>query len=350
MGLPVIDISFSQLGKTASNRSQRGVIALVLKDTAHSIFVVQGENDIPESLNAANKKILKEACKGNVATPNKIIVYVLAADGNIDDAFNYFESQEFTLFCCPAAETGDKTKIKAFITKMNDVVKYKTDALMYKETANSEAIINLTAAGVEFDGEAASNADVMARMAGVIEGTPLNQAVTFSVLDDVTKVETITTEQANSRIDAGELILVREMGKVRVGRGVTSLTDKSKGEAFKKIKLRKTMNLIHNDIRRVIVEKYIGKVPNSYDNKCVLITEISNYLNELAKEQLIQADYEVAIDLEAHRKYLIDNTNLDVANMNEQQIKEANTGSNVFLSVRVKMLDSIEDVYVKIEL
>lgn len=349
MGMPDITISFTQLGKSASNRSQRGVIALVLKDTKHSIFIAQGEEDIPEDLNAANKKLLKLAFIGNVSTPNKIIVYVLGSDSNLDDALNYFESQEFTLFCYPGAETADKTKVKAFINKMNTVVKYQTDALMFKEVANNEAIINLTATGVDFNYEAALSSDVMARIAGLIEGTPLHQATTFSVLPDVTKVEVITTEQADARVDAGELILVREMGKVRIGRGVNSLTD-NKGESFKKIKLRKIMNLIHNDIRRVIVEKYIGKIPNSYDNKCVLITEINNYLNELAKEQLIQADYTVNIDLEAHRKYLIDNTNLDVPNMNEQQIKEANTGSNVFLSVTVKLLDSIEDVKIRIDL
>ena len=38
--------------------------------------------------------------------------------------------------------------------------------------------------------------------------------------------------------------------------------------------VRKILNLIHNDLRRVIVEKYIGKVPNNYDNKCILINEI----------------------------------------------------------------------------
>lgn len=350
MGLPIIDISFSQLGKSASNRSQRGIIALVIKDTKHSIFIVQEEGDIPESLNAANKKIIELSLKGNVDSPNRIITYVLGTDGNIDDAFNYFESQEFTMFSYPAAGSEDKPKVKAFLNKMNNVVKYKTDGIMFGEAANTEYIINVTASGVEFNNVSASNADTLARITGMLEGTPLHQSVTFSVLPDVTKIENITTEQADARIDAGELILVREMGKVRIGRGVNSLTDNTKGDAFKKIKLRKIMNLIHNDIRRVLVDKYIGKIPNSYDNKCLLITEINNYLHELSKEQLIQNDYTVGIDLEAHRKYLMDNTNLDISSMSEQEIKEANTKSYVFLSLTVKILDSIEDVKIRIDL
>ena len=33
MGLPIIDISFKQLAQSAVKRSQRGIVALILKDT-----------------------------------------------------------------------------------------------------------------------------------------------------------------------------------------------------------------------------------------------------------------------------------------------------------------------------
>ena len=142
------------------------------------------------------------------------------------------------------------------------------------------------------------------------------------------------------------------MGKVRVARGVNSLTTltDAKGNAFQKIKLRKTLNLIHNDLRRVIVEKYIGKVPNNYDNKCILITEIKNYLDELSTEQLIEKVNTVGIDLIAQKKWLKDNTNLDVNNMSEQEIKEANTQSNVFIAISLKVVDAMEDIVVSVEI
>ena len=211
----------------------------------------------------------------------------------------------------PQAESGDVTAIKALIKKMNDVVKYKCDAILANDKADSEAIINYTAKNIVVNGEEVTTANHTARVAGLIEGTPLHQSVTFATLSDVDSIENLTKEEADSRIDNGELILVREMGKVRVARGVnalTTLTD-TKGNAFQKIKLRKTLNLIHNDLRRVIVEKYIGKVPNNYDNKCILITEIKNYLDELATEQLIEKVNTVGIDLIAQKKWLKDNTN-----------------------------------------
>lgn len=349
MGLPIIDISFKQLAKTSVIRSQRGIVALILKDTTKASLTIFNEGDIPSNLTEANQGLIKDVLKGS---PNKIELYVLGSDSEISEALTYFEGVEFNLMCMPSAESGDITAIKAFIKKMNDVVKYKCDAIVANDKADSEAIINYTAKNIVVGGESVTTANHTARIAGLIEGTPLHQSITFATLSDVDSIENLTKEQADSRIDAGELILVREMGKVRVARGVNSLTTltDTKGNAFQKIKLRKTLNLIHNDLRRVIVEKYIGKVPNNYDNKCILITEIKNYLDELSSEQLIEKVNTVGIDLSAQKKWLKDNTNLDVNVMSEQEIKEANTQSNVFIAISLKIVDAMEDILVSVEI
>lgn len=349
MGLPIIDISFKQLAKSAVIRSQRGIVALILKDTTKASLTVFDEGDIPSNLTEANQGLIKDVLKGS---PNKIELFVLGEEGEISEALTYFEGVEFNLMCMPSTQTSDVTAIKAFIKKMNDVVKYKCDAILANDKADSEAIINYTANDIVVGGESVTTANHTARIAGLIEGTPLHQSITFATLSDVDSIENLTKEQADGRIDAGELILVREMGKVRVARGVNSLTTLTdiKGNAFQKIKLRKTLNLIHNDLRRVIVEKYIGKVPNNYDNKCVLITEIKNYLDELSSEQLIEKVNEVGIDLIAQKKWLKDNTNLDVNAMTEQEIKEANTQSNVFLAISLKVVDAMEDIQISVEI
>ena len=349
MGLPIIDISFKQLAKSAVIRSQRGIVALILKDTTKASLTVFDEGDIPSSLTKENQGLIKDVLKGS---PNKIELFVLGTGGQISEALTYFEGVEFNLMCMPSAETSDVTAIKTFIKKMNDIVKYKCDAILANDKADSEAIINYTAKNIVVGGKSVSTANHTARIAGLIEGTPLHQSITFATLSDVDSIENLTKEQADTRINNGELILVREMGKVRVARGVNSLTTLTdvKGNAFQKIKLRKTLNLIHNDLRRVIVEKYVGKVPNNYDNKCILITEIKNYLDELSSEQLIEKVSYVGIDLEAHKKWLKDNTNLDVNSMTEQEIKEANTQSNVFLAISLKTLDAMEDIVIGISI
>ena len=79
MGLPVINISFKELAKTAPIRALRGVVAMILKDTTTSKFTVNDDGDIPSSLTDANEAYLKDALIGNINTPNKILVYVIGS-------------------------------------------------------------------------------------------------------------------------------------------------------------------------------------------------------------------------------------------------------------------------------
>ena len=41
---------------------------------------------------------------------------------------------------------------------------------------------------------------------------------------------------------------------------------------------------------------------------------------------------------------------IDTSGMSEQEIREADTGSHVFLLVRCKILDAIEDIDIKVEI
>ena len=80
MGLPIIDISFKQLAKSAVARSQRGIVALILKDTTKASLTVFDEGDIPSELTEANQNLIKDVLKGS---PNKIELYVLGSDNEI---------------------------------------------------------------------------------------------------------------------------------------------------------------------------------------------------------------------------------------------------------------------------
>ena len=116
MGLPTIDISFKQLAKSAVIRSQRGIVALILKDTTKASLTVFDEGDIPSDLTEENQGLIKDVLKGS---PNTIELFVLGTEGQISEALTYFEGVEFNLMCMPSAETSDVTAIKAFIKKMN---------------------------------------------------------------------------------------------------------------------------------------------------------------------------------------------------------------------------------------
>ena len=350
IGLPSVIVEFKQKASTAIQRGNTGIVALVLRDSnAQGLHNIKGAYDIPSNLSEANKKYINLTLLGNVTSPSKVVAYVVGEETQLSDALDYLETVDFNYLVVPAIKENERTVVKTFIEKMRNDIKVRVKAVM-KLDADYEGIINSTNTATMVEGEI--NVDEFCCvMAGLIAGTPLSQSVTYAVPKNVLDIPSKTKAEAETKVKNGELILVKEMGKVRVARGVNSLktTTTEKGDLFQKIKLVDTMDLIHNDIRKTCIDTYIGKVANNYDNKCILITAISSYFEELAKEQLIEKDFKVDIDIDKQVKYL-KSIGVDTSEMDEQQIKEANTKDKVFLKANIKLVDAMEEIFLEINL
>ena len=116
--------------------------------------------------------------------------------------------------------------------------------------------------------------------------------------------------------------------------------------AYKLGTLIKISDELLNDIRTTMEDSYIGKYPNTYDNKCLLIAAINNYFQILVDDNIIASGI-VEIDLNANSKYLA-GEGKDISSMSEDDIKTADTGSYVYLKATVQMLDAIEDIVIPI--
>lgn len=350
IGLPSVIVEFKQKASTAIQRGNTGIVALVLRDSnAQGLHNIKGAYDIPSNLSEANKKYINLTLLGNVTAPSKVVAYVVGEETELNDALDYLETVDFNYLVVPAIQENERAVVKTFIEKMRNDIKVRVKAVM-KLDADYEGIINSTNTATMVEGEI--NVDEFCCvMAGLIAGTPLSQSVTYAVPKNVLDIPSKTKAEAETKVKNGELILVKEMGKVRVARGVNSLktTTAEKGDLFQKIKLVDTMDLIHNDIRKTCIDTYIGKVANNYDNKCILMTAISSYFEELAKEQLIEKDFKVDIDIDKQVKYL-KSIGVDTSEMDEQQIKEANTKDKVFLIANIKLVDAMESINLEINL
>src|SRR5699024_10404573 len=121
----------------------------------------------------------------------------------------------------PAIQENERTVVKTFIEKMRNDIKVRVKAVM-KSDADYDGIINSTNTATMVEGEI--NADefccVMARL---IAETDLSQSVTYAIPKNVLDISSKTKEEAETKVKNGELILVKEMDKVRVPRGVNSL-------------------------------------------------------------------------------------------------------------------------------
>lgn len=357
MGLPNINIIFKEAASTAVKRGERGIVALILKDKKEAIknalISMQTINDIPNELSDYNKKQIQLAMMGTVNPPIKVIAYILPLDAaDYSEAMKQLETIKFDYLAIPGIDSAAATTVSIWVKQLRDNKDIKVKAVLPNCAADHEGIINFATDNIVSKGATYAAKDYCSRIAGILAGLPLTISSTYQVLGEVDDVPHFTKAEFDKAIDAGSLVLINDGEKVKIARGVNSLvtTTATKGSDFKKIKIVDTMDMIHSDIKRTAEDSYVGKVPNTYDNKCLLITAIKAYFEELEEQQLLdKGKNSISIDTSAQRLFLKAN-GIDVDSMNEQKIKEANTKDKVFLDSTIKIVDAIEDISININM
>lgn len=329
-------------------RGERGVVALVLKDKTKQKKVIYSVSDIPKELSDENKELVEMALRGYQKTPQKVILYIMSSkpedmETEYQEMEKYFEITGFNWLAIPSVETDKKTEEIASWIKAQRKSKRTVKAVLPNVEADSEGIVNVISSLFKNETEYKPE-KVTARVAGLIAGTPMTIACTYAPLTDFTDCTRLTAEELDSAVNEGKFVFLWDGEKVKTCRGINSVVTvgNEKGDSFKKIKIVEAMDMIQDDIRMTVQDNYIGKFANTYDNKCLLITAINGYFSELIREGIIESGT-CEIDIDTQRSYLQTNK-IAVEDMSEQEIKEANVGSHVFLKAKVSILDAIEDI------
>lgn len=348
MGLPNINITFKEEGTTAVQRGERGIVALIFRDDAReSHFEVQTTTDIPEDLSDFNKDQIKMALRGYVTPPRKVIGYVIDEEAeDYNEALDYLETVRFDYLVIPEVTSGEADEIASWIKSLRDTKEKKSKAVLPNIDADHEGVVNFTTDNIETEDDSYTTAEFCSRIAGLIAGTPLTIASTFAPVPEVIDCDRLTRDQLDEAIENGEFVIFNDGEKIKVARGVNSLTTTGEGkqEGFTKIKIVEAMDLIHDDIKRLAEDNYLGKYANSYDNKLLLLVAIQGYLEGLELDGVLESGLsDVYIDVDKQASYLKE-TGVDTEDMNEQDIKSANTKDKVFLGASIKILDAIEEI------
>lgn len=354
MGMPSIMITFSEIAATAVKRGERGIIALILKDAAEldtNPVTCYSNEDVPSDLDPANQEQIKLALMGYVNTPSKVLAYVLpkeAADYN--DALDYLKTTKFDYLVVPTVETDGKTQDIVSYIKTQRAADKLIKAVLPNAKGDSEGVINYTTESVVAGDVTYTAEQYCSRIAGIIAGTPLSISATYAPLNELSDCKRLTKAQLDAAEEAGQFLVWWDGEKVKTGRAVNSLVTltQDKNTQFQKIKIVDAMDMIANDIRQTIEDSYIGKYANSYDNKCLLIAAIGNYFDQLVADNVLDS-YTLGIDLAGNKSYL-KGRGQDVESMSDDEIKTANTGSFVYLTATLSMLDAIEDVVLPISI
>lgn len=351
MGMPVLNIEFKEKASSVLARGERGIMLLILRDTAPNgnPVTVFSENDIPASLSAANKNYIKMALIGNDFKPKKVIVYVIGADDEMTTVLGWAATQKIDWLAMPTAETDSvNATIKQWVIAQKDYGN-EIKAVLANTAADSPYIVNFTTESVSVGNSTYTAEQFCPRIAGLICGTALSHSVTSAVIPEATDCTRLTKTEMDAATDAGKLYVFFDGEKVKVSRGVNSLTttsDKNRRQS-KKIKIGEAKTLITNDLKLLAQDNYIGKYVNNYSNRCLLLAAVQDYFDELAM-QGVASDYSVEFDIEAI-KIAMKTAGIDYDEMTDDEIKEYDLGSSVYLKISTTLLDAIEDIYISIE-
>ncbi|WMI81597.1 phage tail sheath subtilisin-like domain-containing protein [Anaerotignum sp. MB30-C6] len=347
MGLPNILIEFKSKASTAIRRGERGIVAVMVVEAtmAKGVTKLEDITQIPEGLTAENRAYVERAFLGG-ASPVKYVQLIIT--DTIENGLKLMEVTRFDYVAVPpAVTTAEATTIATFIKGLRDNKGIKVKAVLPNTKADHEGIINFTTSDIVVGENTFTTGEYCSRIASLLAGTPLSVSATYYVLSEVDDVPKFTKSELDDKINAGELVIFHDGRKVKVARGVNSLTTigQEKSEDYKSTKIVDIMDLIYTDIKVTCEDAYVGKFANNYDNKCKLIVSIQAYLEALRDEELLDKDIVTGIDMAAQRNYL-KGKGVDLTDMKEQEVKEANTQTFVFLMSKYKILNAIEDISV----
>lgn len=350
MGLPEIIIEFRHKASTAIARSERGIVAVILRDDTKGAtqYTYRKLSEVDFSQwSERNYEYLKLIFEGG---PYKVIALRIAADAaDYSAPLAVLEHLKWNYLTIPGIEPTDTATITSWIKERRDAGKDKKTfkAVLPNCAADHEGVINLTTTSITstLSESPITAAEYCARIAGVLAGLPLTRSATYYVLEDI--VDCAVPSNPDDRIDGGELVIVFDSEKYKIGRGVNSLTTISDGKTadMKKIKIIEGMDLYNDDICTTFADNYVGKRINDYDSKQAFVAAILSYQKGITGDVLDSSyDNTVSIDLDAQRAYL-DGKGIDTADMDDVAIARANTGSKVFVASDIKFVDAMEDLH-----
>lgn len=354
MGLPEIIIEFKSKAVTAMKRSALGIVTLILRDTTNKVLtsnvqVYKSIEDIkPGDWSEKNIDYIKKTLLG---TPSKIIAIRMTNDESdtLPNILKLAGSRRFNYLAMPEATAQEAEDIASWIKSKRTKERKTFKAVLPNQAADSAGVINFTTGDIQVGERTYTTAEYTPRIAGILAGLPFTQSSTYFVLPEVDSIT--ETETPNEDIDDGQLILINDGEKIKIGRGVNSLVTITSDmkQDYKKIKITEIMDMIHDDIYSTFENFYVGKVSNIYDNQVLFITSVGAYFKGLAGAEILdpKAQNFAEVDVEAQR-LAWESIGTDTTDWNDQKVKEMSFGSNVFLGGGAKPVDAMEDLKFKI--
>lgn len=375
LGMPSVTIAFIEAGIEAIERSQRGIVALLLEEPQDTItkllagdgdtaaiknpFTVYTTDDIPSTLTDDNKDYIEKTLMGYVKAPYRVKVYLMpavtdetenASADKFASALKELATERWDYLAIPTIATAQCESVATWLKTNRENKGKRSKVVLPGYAADYEGVINFSNTKIVTASKTYTGAQYTPRIAGLIAGTPLTISATYAPLSEVIDCDKYTEDERDEKVNNGEFFIWYDGEKYKMSRAMNSLVTTTQGklEAYQTIKSVDIMDAIYDDIKKTAQDSYIGKYTNDYDNKQLLITAIMGYFKELEDGRLLQKDYStVDINVEKVKAYQMQHglyTKEELADMDELAIKKLDTKKQVLLTAKIKILDAMEDI------
>jgi len=315
-------------------RAKVATLKTVYSGTAvtNTVYRIKSLAAAVELFGDVNTKDIEMILKGGAGEVVVVTADAASVEADLTEALNILETYEFHVFVAQpdvailpglaitwlkACRDNGKNFIGVFsFDGVETVEAIKTAAITFVDEYSV-----FVANGVkDVDGTVISADLYSCYVAGVVAGTSLDGSLTYL---EVPFAETITrfrSVEVTELLADGLLVTVMDGDQPRIEQGLTL------GEGqFSKIRTVRAKQAMIDDIDKAVNDNYIGRITNSPDGQIAVINAIKTYLTTLATANIIANDFAVELD-----KIV------------------PSVGSELYINIGVRFLDSIEFVYLTI--
>lgn len=354
IGLPSIDVVFTQKAVTAVQRSERGVLAIVVEDSKAGVGVkktiLRRSTDLTKDMfDAANYNDLKRAF--NVAV-NKIYVFSATEVTDLTKVAKELDKVKYNYVCTNIKDQQDN--LVQYVIDFNaDSKGHKVVAVVANPTtADNKYVIKIKGTGgTDKDGETVTAESFVVRVASTLANLPMNRSLTYYVFDELADWDDSYISDGKELdywIDEGWLTLVNDDEEVKCGRAVNSLRTftSTDTEDMSYIIIVEAMNMILEDIYTTFKDYYVGKYKNSYDNQKLFLSSVNTYFRQLASEEILEPNYNnhCEIDVETQRNAWTSVGKEEAIDWDDNTVKNMPFRTFVYVAGDVHIMNAIEDL------
>lgn len=361
LGLPNIDIVFKQKAVTAIQRSERGILCILVQDDKQTEgvtrFTYRRGSDVDKtSFSDTNYTAIMRAF--DVAV-NKVYVFRYASTVEEKAVYKEVEKVRFNYICTNV--TAKQQPLANYVRQFNNDSKgHKIVCVVANiTTADSKYIINVKGTGgtLKDKDTAVKVEDYLIRIASTLCNLPMNRSLTYYVFSDLKSWDdSYITDEAGIDfwIDKGFLTLINDDDEVKCGRAVNSLVTftSTDTEDMSFIIIVESMNLILEDIYTTFKDYYVGKYKNTLSNQRLFISSVNSYFRTLQGEEILDDAYDnhAEIDIEAQRNAWTAIGKVEAEDWTDLKVQQMSFRTNVYLAGDAKITNCMESLKFTISL